>query len=295
MRRVLLLGVVLSCRLGGGKDSGHLDEDYDAHDEDSGDTDDTGVVDTGDDIVESWPCTAEMTVDQDVDGTIELRRLLTFDETGVMTRSDDDRGDDGALDAVTTWTRVDGQLMSVERDDAPLGDIDSTRTYVWELGLNVRIDADLDGDGAVDQRTTHSFDSDDRIVRIETDNDLDALPDMIREQIWVDGHLDWMGVDRDVDGEWDTTTQWTWVYGLVSTIEADQDGDGEIDTRTTYTWTETGSQFEVDDVPFGSLDRFVVNTNDALDRQVLIEDDVDADGTVDVRTETVWDCTGDGS
>lgn len=100
---------------------------------------------------------------------------------------------------------------------------------------------DEDGDGALDGRTTWTYDADLRLLSVEYDAGADGTVDSRGVNTWEDGVETRSEADQDMDGTPDSVTTWTYdAAGNATLEEADTDGDGDVDRTTTWAWDADG-------------------------------------------------------
>lgn len=203
--------------------------------------------------------------DNDNDGTIDrvTSDAQTFDANGNVTQvvNETDGDGDGVVDARETITRVydDAGRVLTETTELRVGTLlsssrTSTFTYDGDNLSGQELEADDDGDGALDYRRTRT-----------TGHDVNgrAISELTT-------------IDADADGTVDQSVTQVWVYddnqNLVSdVVDVDTDGDGVIDNRATGTRTydELGNPVSLrrddDDGADGVIDRTSLETRTYVD------------------------------
>lgn len=212
--------------------------------------------------------------DGDGDGAYEIVEHVTYDANGDQARYTLDEGGDGTNEEVWTYTFVDGLRQRIDVDLGDDGTVDDrydytydaadrlltatgdvgidgtidmsvTYTYVEATGPDRTSEADLDGDGEIDERNTSRYDAAGNPLFVD-DEDLGLGVGSVTEYTYgADGSLETRAFEYIEDGapvyDYVETTEWlapkmtdsvTRVHGL--------NGFGLGDSARTYTWSCAG-------------------------------------------------------
>lgn len=166
-------------------------------------------------------------------GTGTPRMRYSYDALGRLAVQTWDGDADGVIDRATTFAYgPDGLVRSVEASGSP-----SQTWYVLEAGRVVRVERDLDFDGALDTASTQVWEGD-RVVQVDIDDDDDGGIDA---RTWyeydalgrlVDTRYDF-GADGFIDRE--STEVWGPELRLAERLR-DDNADGRPDSRTVLHW-----------------------------------------------------------
>jgi hypothetical protein len=141
------------------------------------------------------PCSIEW--DFGLDGTIDFRKMYTYDDDGTLLFEEWDRHADGTVDSRRSYSySTDGELLSAEWDRNANGSVDTvsgeemdeamnpvdegarasgTRDYAYDRAGNVRLEEyDPENDGIINARAIYSYDHHGNLLIKEWDDGADG-------------------------------------------------------------------------------------------------------------------------
>ena len=226
------------------------------------------------------------------------------DDTGsphVETPSDDtsdtdstgDSGDSGELDEPESplYALCSGvREYDVGRD----GQLEERWHYEHdEWGNRAVEELDLSADGQLDQGVYQTYEED-RLLLQEIDSDGDGLIDQVYTLIYdAQDRQELLSIDSDNDGLADELYVYSYnADDTVSTIELDVDADEFADFIYTYTYDDQGRMIELVLTFYSGTVLSRTTQTWSGDTGLVVEEDTDGDGTINVYSEFVYNEDG---
>ncbi len=210
------------------------------------------------------------------DGVLHNRTVATVSADKLTTTTTTDANGDGVVDVATmdqTVINADGSRTQTVTDRSNTGVLlDKVTTITSGNGLTVTVQKDVNGDGVIDASTvkTTVLNNDGSKTTTTSDYAGTSLTDQTKVTVSANG--------------------------LVTTSSYDYDGNGTIDRTeaVSKTLNADGSTSVIDAVSTagGALLSKTTSNATADGKTVTSQVDLDGDGTLDVKTTTVVDATG---
>ena len=252
-----------------------------------------------------FPGACEVEYDVHVDGEIDERTTLAYNNEGLLVEENIDSGDDGRIDDRWTYEYLsDGRLSLKKRHDVTNEPGYVDRGYLWiytydamsKLTLEECYECAGGFDGCSDkhpiQQTIYRYDNDGNLAEEEFDNQADGTPDRIITYSYdSNGYLIAAEYDDNADGNVDVV--WMYYYddeGKLVKREVDDYNDGFVDSTKTYFYDEDGNLITEVYVFMDSARTRHTYTCDTAGN--LLKDDYDwnDDSEIDVRTIYTYGC-----
>ncbi len=216
------------------------------------------------------------TIQASADGALHRKTVVTVSADKLTTTTSDDLNGDGTVDVTIvdqTVINADGSRTETMTEKSNTGVLlDKATAITSGNGLTITVQKDVNGDGVIDAKTVEAtvLNNDGSKTTTTSDYAGTALTDQ--------------------------TTVTVSANGLTTKTVFDYDGNGAVDRTETATKTlnADGSTSVIDSVSTagGSLLSKTTNTATSDGKTVTSQVDLDGDGTIDVKTTSVIDATG---
>ncbi|WP_246703589.1 beta strand repeat-containing protein [Rhizobium sp. P28RR-XV] len=216
------------------------------------------------------------TIQASADGALHRKTIVTVSADKLTTTTADDLNGDGTVDVTTvdqTVINADGSRTETVTDKSNTGVLlDKVTTTTSGNGLTITVQSDINGDGAIDAKSTKATVLNNDGSKTTTTSDYVGTSFTDQTKVTVSAN------------------------GLATKSDYDYDGNGTVDRSETVTKTlnADGSTSLVDAVSTatGTLLSKTTNTATSDGKTVTSQVDFDGDGKSDVKTTAVIDATG---
>ena len=216
------------------------------------------------------------TTDNDGDGNADEITVRYRNAQGAVIRRTRDEDANGTLDYIVITTRYPNQSIETQSTDRDGdGTVDYKRYYDTK-GRTVRLDRDLNDDGAIDEREVWIYDDVNRVMRFTRDSDMDGNPESKSELRYdAEGRDIDLLIDVDADGNWDERRTWTYLADR-TVMERDEGNDGSIDLRSFELRNAAGNIYETrtDEGADGTFESIYYNDLEPGTPRSILRDDL---------------------